>query len=93
MDIIKRNPTIKVICLLTVLVMLIGLVPLTVTATTGITDVPGKVYEFDKDGHYEFADSDSSADSSENNTYGSFSVSGNIASVDRKDGVQSHARK
>ncbi len=90
MDIIKRNPTIKVICLLTVLAMLIGIAPLTVTATTSITDVPGKVYEFDKDGHYEFADSDRSADSSENNTYGSFSVSGNIASVDSKDGVPAY---
>ena len=51
MDIIKRNPTIKGICLLTVLAMLIGLVPLTVTATTGMTDVPGKLDEFAKDGH------------------------------------------
>lgn len=90
MDIIKRNPTIKGICLLTVLAMLIGLVPLTVTATTGITDVPGKVYEFDKDGHYEFADSDRYADSSESNTYGSFSVSGNIASVNSKDGIPAY---
>ena len=73
-----------------VLTMLISIVPLAVSATTGKTDVPGKVYEFDKDSHYEFSDSERYSDTSESNTYGSFSVSGNIASVDSKDGIPAY---
>lgn len=73
-----------------VLTMLISIVPLAVSANTGKTDVPGKIYEFDKDSHYEFAGSDRYSDIGESNTYGSFSISGNIASVDSKDGVPAY---
>lgn len=90
MGTIKREPAIRAFSLMMVLTMLISIVPLAVSANTGKTDVPGKVYEFDKDSHYEFTDSDRYADSSESNTYGSFSVSGNIASVDSKDGVPAY---
>ena len=90
MGTIKREPAIRMFSLMMVLTMLISMVPLAVSATTGKTDVPGKVYEFDKDSHYEFSDSERYSDTSESNTYGSFSVSGNIASVDSKDGIPAY---
>ena len=49
MGTIKREPAIRAFSLMMVLTMLISIVPLAVSANTGKTDVPGKVYEFDKD--------------------------------------------
>lgn len=77
---IKRESAIRAFPLIMVLTVLISTLPFAASATTGQTDVPGKIYEFDKDSHYEFADSEYS-DASESNTYGIFSVSGNIASI------------
>lgn len=90
MGTIKRDPAIRAFSLIMVLTILISTLPFAASATTGKTDVPGKIYEFDKDSHYEFADSERYSDASESNTYGSFSVRGNIASVNSKDGIPAY---
>lgn len=87
---VKRYPTIRAFALIMMVTMLIRTLPLAASATTGKTDVPGKIYEFDKDSHYEFADSERYSDASESNTYGNFSISGNIANVDSKDSVPAY---
>ena len=59
-------------------------------ATSGRTEVAGNLYEFGKDSHSEFHE-DSAVTSSENcDTYGTFSISGNIADVSVRDGVPSY---
>lgn len=87
---IKRDTAERGFALLMAIAMLISILPLATSATTGKTEVPGKVYEFDQDSHYEFTDSDTYFDVGEDNTYGIFSVSGNITNVSSKDGVTAY---
>lgn len=64
--------------------------PSVVFAGTGKTEVAGKIYEFEKDSHYEFhEDADYSVTNSDN-TYGTFSVSGNVANVSEKAGIPAY---
>ena len=68
----------------------LGLFSLTALATSGRTEVAGNVFEFGKDSHYEFHE-DSAFTSSKNcDTYGTFSISGNIANISTRDGVPSY---
>ncbi len=53
------------------------------------TEISGTVYEFDKDSHYEFHENKDELKKAEE-TYGTFSVSGNISNVGKKDGVPSY---
>lgn len=59
------------------------------SATAGKTEVPGCVYNFDKDSHYEFHKKSESL-SSKGITYGTFAISGNISNVSQKDGLPSY---
>ena len=63
---------------------------LTAYAESEKTEVTGKVYEFDKDSHYEFHDGGVSKETGNGNTYGTFCLSGNITAVDEKNGVPSY---
>ena len=90
MGTIKRESAIRTFSLIMVLTILISTLPFAASAATGQTDVPGKIYEFDKDSHYEFADCKTYFDASESSTYGSFFISGNIASVDSKEGIPAY---
>ena len=63
---------------------------LTAFAESEKTEVTGKVYEFDKDGHYEFHDGCISEETGNGNTYGTFCISGNITAVGEKNGVPSY---
>ena len=63
---------------------------LTAFAESEKTEVTGKVYEFDKDSHYEFHDGGISEETGNGNTYGTFCLSGNIAAVSEKSGVPSY---
>lgn len=72
------------------MLILFGTLPLTALATSEKIEVVGNVYEFGKDSHYEFHE-DHAFTSSENcNTYGTFSISGNIANVSVYNGVPSY---
>lgn len=63
---------------------------LTAFAESEKTEVTGKVYEFDKDNHYEFHDGGISEETGNGNTYGTFCLSGNITAVGEKNGVPSY---
>ncbi len=75
--------------LLSIIIML-GMLPISVFAAAGKTEVTGMLYEFGKDDHYEFSESDSSSATTANNTYGTFSISGNIDNVESIDGVPAY---
>lgn len=87
---IIKSYTGKALSLVLALTLLCSLQPSTVSATTAKTEVSGKVYQFDKDNAYQFSKSDSFSDTSEGSTYGTFSISANIANVDNKDGVPAY---
>lgn len=70
--------------------MIIAALPCAAFATSARTEVPGKVYESDKDGHYEFSDKAESAETSSENTYGSFLISGEVSNVTEKSGVPAY---
>ena len=59
-------------------------------AESGKTEVAGKVYEFDKDSHYEFHDGGTFKETGNGNTYGTFCISGDITAVSEKNGVPSY---
>lgn len=71
----------KSVIMVIAIVMLLGGFPLIVFATSGNTEVAGKVYEFDKDSHYEFHEGDSTQKTGGGNTYGTFYLSGDITAV------------
>lgn len=73
-----------------VLAMLLGALPITSFAETGKTEIAGKLYEFDKNSHYEFHEADTSEQTTTENTYGTFYISGNIATNGNKSGVPSY---
>ena len=77
----------KIITILIVMVMFLSIMPLTVCAENGKTEVVGKIYEFEKDSHYEFHEGGKSEKTDNDNTYGTFYISGNIVAVDEKSGV------
>lgn len=63
---------------------------MTVFAESGKTELTGKVYEFEKDSHYEFHDGGKPKETGNGNTYGIFCISGNITSVSEKSDVPSY---
>lgn len=80
----------KPLILILAIVMLVCLFPVTASASDEKTQVTGQVYEFEKDSHYEFQKDSTSQKSDGTNTYGVFSISGNIISVGEKSGVPSY---
>ncbi len=70
-------------------IILIGILPISVFAT-GKTEVSGKVYEFGEDSHYEYSSAETSAVTESGNTYGTFSIGGNVVATDSRDGVPAY---
>lgn len=62
----------------------------TALATADRSEIEGKFYEFDKDSHYEFSESDSYTKTGNENTYGTFSISGNISNIGIEGGLPSY---
>ena len=81
-----KRVTVLFVAVLTILCSL----QLTVFAESGKTEVTGKIYEFEKDSHYEFHDGGESKKTGNGNTYGTFCISGNITSVSEKSDVPSY---
>lgn len=71
-------------------VMLLCSPPMTAFAESGKTEITGKIYEFDKDSHYEFHEDDTSQKTSNSNTYGTFNINGNIVGTSKKASVPSY---
>lgn len=87
---IKAEGISKVASLVLIVTALLSTFSVPALATTGKTEVQGKVYEFGKDSHYEFSGSDTFMNTGAENTYGTFSISGNISNVSSKDGVPAY---
>ena len=81
-----KRVTVLFVAVLTILCSL----QLTVFAESGKTEVTGKIYEFEKDSHYEFHNGGESKKTGNGNTYGTFCISGNITSVSEKSDVPSY---
>lgn len=54
------------------------------------TTVTGKLYEFDKDNNYKISEATEYKSTNENETYGTFSISGNISNITTKDNIPSY---
>ena len=79
---IKAESMTRAAPLVLIMAVLLSMFSTTALAASGKTEVQGKVYEFGKDSHYEFSDSDTFMNTGAENTYGTFSISGNITIVD-----------
>lgn len=66
------------------------LLQLTAFAESRKIEAAGKIYEFEKDSHYEFHDGGEPKETGNSNTYGTFCISGNISSVSEKNDVPSY---
>lgn len=64
--------------------------PWSALASDSMTSVPGKLYEMGEDSHYEFSTDNSDAVVTKNNTYGTFSISGNIVSSGETSGIPTY---
>ena len=87
---IIKNYTGKALALFLTIALLLGVLPLAAFATTAKTEIPGKVYEFGKDNSYEFSNSESFSEATQDNTYGTFSIGANIANVGSNNGVPAY---
>ena len=63
---------------------------ITAFAAAAKTEVAGRIYEFGKDSHYEFSETDEFSKTGNDNTYGIFSISGEISDVTEKDGIPAY---
>lgn len=72
-----------------IIVLLFRLSDLTFAESADI-EVVGKIYEFEKDSHYEFHESGTDNSTGDDNTYGTFFISGILASVSDKSDVPSY---
>ena len=61
--------------------LLLCSMPMTAFAESGKTEITGKIYEFDKDSHYEFHEGGESKETGNSNTYGTFYISGGVTAV------------
>lgn len=59
-------------------------------AENGKTEVSGRLYEFDRDGSYEFHKNNIFQKTDKGNTYGTFYISGDIANVNEKSEVPTY---
>lgn len=84
---VKKN---ILLALLTVIIATGIITTTTCYAEIGKTSVAGKVYTFDKKSSYEFSDQKEYEDATDDNTFGSFSISGNISNVSTKNNVPSY---
>ena len=72
------------------IIMLLCMFPMVASASNGKTEVIGKLYEFDKDAHYEFHEDGTSEQTTAENTYGTFCINGNVTADGNKSGVPSY---
>ncbi len=80
----------RITTFLVALGLFLCMLPMTALAESGKTEVIGKIYEFDKDSHYEFHEGGTSQKTGSGNTYGTFYVSGDIISTSEKAGVPAY---
>lgn len=64
--------------------------PWSALASDNMTSVPGKLYEMEENSHYEFSTGNSGTAVTKSNTYGTFSISGNIVSSGETSGIPTY---
>lgn len=79
-----------IVVLLMASVLVFGTISITAFAAAAKTEVAGRIYEFGKDSHYEFSETDEFSKTGNGNTYGIFSISGEISDVTEKDGIPAY---
>lgn len=91
---IYKNPlhrlATKICALITAVVMTACMIPAIVSAVSEKNEVGGKLYVFGKKSSYEFTESDTFEKTDKDNTYGTFSIGGDIEKVSEKSGVPSY---
>ncbi len=80
----------RTVAIMLVTILVFSTFTLTAFAAPAKTEVPGQVYEFGKDSHYEFSDSKDSIPLENADTYGTFSISGEVSDVTTKNGVPAY---
>lgn len=80
----------KIMTLLLATVIIFSFFPVDTFAASSKTAVAGKSYEFDKDAHYEFSSADSFTETEDTNTYGTFSIEGNVTASGERSGLPSY---
>ena len=80
----------RTVALLTATVLVFSTFTLTAFATAAKTEVSGRIYEFGKDSHYEFSETKEISETGNSNTYGTFSISGEVSDVTTKDGIPAY---
>ena len=80
----------RFVTIITILVLFLCVAPMTVFAENRKMDIAGKVYEFDKDSQYEFHEGGAFEQTTGDNTYGTFYISGNVSAEGNKSGVPSY---
>lgn len=80
----------RTVAILLATILMFSTFTLTAFAAPAKTEVPGRVYEFGKDSHYEFSDSKDSVASENADTYGTFSISGEVSDVTTNNGVPAY---
>ena len=73
-----------------VLMTLVCVLSTSVFAESEKNEVSGSVYTFDKDSHYAFQDEGVPQKTGADNTYGTFSINGNVTAISEKSGVPSY---
>lgn len=87
---INKKVYMQIITTILCVIAIITLCPINILAESEKNTVAGKVYEFDKDDDYEFSKSDKSFSTDKVDTYGDFSLSGNIGNISEKSGVPAY---
>ena len=80
----------KLAILFLAIAMIIYALPMRIFAASEKTEVAGKVYEFDKDSHYEWEESGAGEKTGNSNIYGRFYISGNVSDVSEESKVPSY---
>lgn len=89
MELVSRGVK-KIFMLILRIGMTLSLFAITVNAESAKTDINGLFYEFDKDSDYEFSGNKDSIITEEIDTYGVFSISGNVSDVSTKNKVPAY---
>lgn len=84
------SPPPKLAILFLAIAMIIYALPMRIFAASEKTEVAGKVYEFDKDSHYEWEESGAGEKMGNSNIYGRFYISGNVSDVSEESKVPSY---
>lgn len=87
---INKKIYMQIITTILCVVAIEALCPVNVFAESEKNIVVGRVYEFDKDDDYVFSKSDESFSTDKVDTYGDFSLSGNIGNISEKNGVPAY---